>query len=453
VPTSSLTSAITERLSLGASSAAELMQALRVSQTTASRALRELERHQRVLRMGSTRGARYALRRSVAAIGSQWPIYRVDEEGTPRELGALNAIHRDSYYVTADPERIRGVFQAIPYYFEDARPAGFLGRAVPAAYPELGLPPRVVDWTDEHFLTYLTQRGPDTSGNLIVGVEALNRYLAAVQAPAVVSRRDRVTAYPRLATAAMAGALPGSSAQGEHPKFTACLAEGDRRTHVIVKFSPPRSTPTGQRWADLLTAEYLAHRVLDEYGIAACRSSLLDHDDRVFLECERFDRIGAHGRRGVVSLFALDTARYGHLDSWTASAERLAVDSLLSAEDVERIRFLDAFGALIANTDRHLGNVTLFDRHEGSLELAPVYDMLPMLFAPQDDQLVARQFEPVPARAAWLSVWTRARALAESYLDRLAQESRMSADFQQLCAQSLAVLRAMPPRGAPLAAT
>jgi hypothetical protein len=429
------------------------MQALRVSQTTASRALRELERHQRVLRMGSTRGARYALRRSVAAIGSQWPIYRVDEEGTPRELGALNAIHRDSYYVTAGPERIRGVFQAIPYYFEDARPEGFLGRAVPAACPELGLPPRVVDWTDEHFLTYLTQRGADTSGNLIVGVEALNRYLAAVQASAVVSRRDRVTAYPRLATAAMAGALPGSSAQGEHPKFTACLAEGDRRTHVIVKFSPPRSTPTGQRWADLLTAEYLAHRVLDEYGIAACRSSLLDHDDRVFLECERFDRIGAHGRRGVVSLFALDTARYGHLDSWTASAERLAVDSLLSAEDVERIRFLDTFGALIANTDRHLGNVTLFDRHEGSLELAPVYDMLPMLFAPQDDQLVARQFEPVPARAAWLSVWTRARALAESYLDRLAQESRMSADFQQLCAQSLAVLRAMPPRGAPLAAT
>jgi hypothetical protein len=429
------------------------MQALRVSQTTASRALRELERHQRVLRMGSTRGARYALRRSVAAIGSQWPIYRVDEEGTPRELGALNAIHRDSYYVTAGPERIRGVFQAIPYYFEDARPEGFLGRAVPAACPELGLPPRVVDWTDEHFLTYLTQRGADTSGNLIVGVEALNRYLAAVQASAVVSRRDRVTAYPRLATAAMAGALPGSLAQGEHPKFTACLAEGDRRTHVIVKFSPPRSTPTGQRWADLLTAEYLAHRVLDEYGIAACRSSLVHHDDRVFLECERFDRIGAHGRRGVVSLFALDTARYGHLDSWTASAERLAVDSLLSAEDVERIRFLDTFGALIANTDRHLGNVTLFDRHEGSLELAPVYDMLPMLFAPQDDQLVARQFEPVPARAAWLSVWTRARALAESYLDRLAQESRMSADFQQLCAQSLAVLRAMPPRGAPLAAT
>src|SRR4029077_4607188 len=102
------------------------MQALRVSQTTASRALRELERHHRVLRMGSTRGARYALRRSMASIGSRWPIFRVDEGGTPRELGTLNAIHRDSYYVVAGPERIRGLFQAIPYYFEDARPAGFL---------------------------------------------------------------------------------------------------------------------------------------------------------------------------------------------------------------------------------------------------------------------------------------------------------------------------------------
>lgn len=38
---------------------------------------------------------------------------------------------------------------------------------------------------------------------------------------------------------------------------------------------------------------------------------------------------------------------------------------------------------LIANTDRHFGNVTLFDRYEGPFELAPAYDLLPMLFAPQ----------------------------------------------------------------------
>jgi HipA-like C-terminal domain len=445
----SLPTAIAERLSRGASSAAELMQALGVSQTTVSRTLQDLERRHEVLRMGSTRGARYALYRRVAAIGSQWPIYRIDEQGTPHELGTLNSIYRDSYYATADPARIAGLFQSLPYYLQDARPAGFLGRAVPAAYPELALPPRVVDWTDEHFLTYLTQRGTDVAGNLVIGEEALNRMLAAINSPPVVPVKNRVTQYPALAIAAMAGAPPGSSVNGEHPKFAACLAEDERHTNVIVKFSPQRSTPTGQRWADLLTAEYLAHRVLQEYGIAACRSRLLEYDDRVFLECDRFDRIGVDGRRGVVSLFALDTARYGRLDTWTASAERLAAESLLSPKDAERIRFLDAFGALIGNTDRHFGNVSLFDHHQGIFELAPVYDMLPMLFAPQDGQLVVRQFDSMPATAAWLAVWADACNLAEVYWDRIAQEPRVSADFRQLSAQSLSVLRAMQRRRGP----
>jgi hypothetical protein len=424
------------------------MQALGVSQTTVSRALRELEHHHEVLRIGSTRGTRYALHRLVAAIGSHWPIYRIGEDGTPRELGTLNAIHSNSYYATAGPARVVGLFQGLPYYIQDARPAGFLGRAIPAAYPELALPPRVVDWTDEHFLTYLTQRGSDAGGNLVIGMEALNRSLAGINSPPLVSVHDRVTKYPALAISAMAGAPPGSSVNGEHPKFAACVADDERRTHVIVKFSPQRSTPAGQRWADLLIAEYLAHRVLEEYGIAACRSRLLEYDDRVFLECDRFDRIGADGRRGVVSLFALDAARYGRLDTWTASAERLAAESLLSPKDAERIRFLDAFGALIANTDRHFGNVTLFDDYQGKFELAPVYDMLPMLFAPQDGQLVARQFELVPARAEWLAVWASARTFAEIYWDRIAQEPRISADFRHLGTQSLVLLRSMSRRGA-----
>lgn len=379
-------------------------------------------------------------------------MYRVDEEGTPHELHRLNAVYRDSYYMPSGPLRIRGLFEGIPYYLQDARPAGFLGRTVPVMYPELGLPPRVADWTDEHFLVYLTQRGADAVGNLVVGIESLNRYLDGSQAPPFVSTENRATRYPELATAAMEGKAPGSAAHGEHPKFTVCVADGDRRSHMIVKFSPPHSTPTGRRWADLLTAEFMAHRVLEEHGIAACRSALLNSGDRVFLECERFDRLGADGRRGVVSLLAVDTARYGSLDNWTASADRLFADSCLSAEDAERIRFLDAFGALIGNTDRHFGNVTLFDRYEGLFELAPTYDMLPMLYAPENDQLIDRKFEPPVARAEWLSVWSAARTLAAAYWQRLAQEPRVSADFQRLCARSLATLQTMPLRGARLAA-
>jgi hypothetical protein len=316
-------------------------------------------------------------------------------------------------------------------------------------YSELGLPARVSDWTDEHVLIYLTQRGCESVGNLIVGAAALNRYLAALPSTALVPTENRATAYPNCAEAAMAGSLPGSSMHGEQPKFTACLADGNRRTHVIVKFSPTRSTPVGLRWADLLTAEFLAHRVLEGGGISACRSRLLEHADRVFLECDRFDRIGSEGRLGAVSLLAVDASRYGNLDSWSAAAERLAADSLLSADDAEKIHLIDAFGALIANSDRHLGNVTLFDRYEGPFELAPVYDMLPMLFAPLDGQLVHRQFEPPPARAEWLAVWPRARALADEYWSRITQDSSISWDFRRLAAQARARLQANPSRVRP----
>jgi hypothetical protein len=49
---------------------------------------------------------------------------------------------------------------------------------------------------------------------------------------------------------------------------------------------------------------------------------------------------------------------------------------------------------LIANTDRHFGNLAFYDNYNGRFELAPVYDMLPMLFAPEHDQTVARIFQP-----------------------------------------------------------
>jgi len=124
----SLRTTIAERLRRGASSAAELMQALGVSQSTVSRALRDLERRHDVMRIGSTRGARYASYRRVDAIGSQGPIYRIDEEGTASRVGNPE--------LDLSRQLLRGCrscaycrsFQGVPYYLQDARPAGFLGR-------------------------------------------------------------------------------------------------------------------------------------------------------------------------------------------------------------------------------------------------------------------------------------------------------------------------------------
>ncbi|MCX7058212.1 MAG: type II toxin-antitoxin system HipA family toxin YjjJ, partial [Proteobacteria bacterium] len=416
---STVTSAVVAVLGRGPAAAAQLVQSLGVSQATISRAVAELERQQQVLRTGTRRGTRYLLRRARAELGSQWPIFRLDADGTPQPCGTLNAVAPEGYYAAAGPGRLSGLYTALPYYLLDAWPAGFLGRTIPTRHADLELPARVGDWTEDHFLTYLTRRANDSSGDLVVGAEALDRHLTGVDAPLVVTREERHIAYPEFATAAMSGAPPGSSAHGEHPKFTVCLAAGARRTHVLVKFSPPRSSAVGQRWADLLRAEHLAHGLLNENGIASCTSQLLEHGERVFLECERYDRIGATGLRGVVSLHALDTARYGRLDNWTAAADRLFADALLSEEGAERIRLLDAFGALIGNTDRHFGNLSLFDDYANALRLAPVYDMLPMVFAPHDGQVLARAFTPPPARAAWLASWASARRLAEEYWERL----------------------------------
>jgi len=439
-------------LARGPAAALELAQALNIHQSTLSRTLQPLEEAGRVVRLfGRTRGARYGLARIVGTVGSSWPLYAIDAHGAPLELGTLHAIAPGHVAVRGGPPRVEVLTEGIPYFLQDARPAGFLGRAIPAAYPELNLPARVQDWTDDHALSYLTQRGSDNVGNLILGTESLDRYLAGSQRPRVISVDDRAAEYPLLAHAAMSGAPPGSSAHGEHPKFSARLSQGPLTTHVLVKFSPPRDTPLGVRWADLLIAEFIASQVLSEHGISAAHNEVFEFGGQVFLQSERFDRIGAEGRRGAVSLHSIDVARYGMLDRWSLSAQRLHAEQLLSAQDLERITLVDSFGSLIANTDRHFGNITLFDRYEGPLELAPIYDMLPMLFAPQDGQLVERTFEPAGPAAATLSVWPRARDVAEIYWARLCEESRLSEDFRRRCGQCLDAVRQLPRRGIALA--
>ena len=435
-------SSILNILARGPAAAFELAQALDIHQTNVSRTLRPLEQSGQVVRLlGSTRGARYGLAREVGSVGSSWPLYKVDAQGAASVLGTVHAIAPEHFVVRGGPARIEGLTRGIPYFLQDARPAGFLGRTIPAAYPELALPARVQDWNDDHALVFLTQRGSDTVGNLILGTESVDRYLSGAHEPRIIPSEARATHYPVLAQAAMLGAAPGSSAHGEQPKFSARITRSAEVTHVLVKFSPPRDTPLGTRWADLLIAECAASHVLLENGISAARSEVFEFAGQVFLESERFDRLGAEGRRGVVSLHSLDAARYGKLDRWSSSAQRLHAEQLLSAQDLERVRLVDAFGNLIANTDRHFGNITLFDDYESPFELAPIYDMLPMLFAPQAGQLVERPFEAAGATAATLSVWPRARDLAESYWLRLCEEPRLSEEFRRRCEGCLGVLR------------
>jgi hypothetical protein len=163
---------------------------------------------------------------------------------------------------------------------------------------------------------------------------------------------------------------------------------------------------------------------------------------------DRFDRSGVDGRIGVTSLFAIDTHLYGRLDHWIAAASRLYTDRRIDDRSLERVRLVATFGALIANTDRHFGNLAFFDRYDGRFELAPVYDMLPMLFAPEHDQIMARVFEPPIPSSETLRSYGEARSLAQTYWGLCAQDPRISDPFRAICAACAAALQALPRTGA-----
>ncbi len=450
----SLSEQILAQLERGNTSTSNLMQATAVSQSTISRALRRLTNQNQVLMLGSRRGTRYALRRNIDRIGSRWPLRRVDWTGEVHEIGWFYPLAGNQYYLEVDPAvqaagfAYGGLSVGLPHWLQDQRPRGCLGRAVPGRYPALGLPDRVRNWTDDHYLRYLTQRGHDSVSDLLLGDDALDHHLAAVRSHPIVLPQERAARYTALAAEVMAGRLPGAAVHGEAPKFVTHISTPSGPQPALIKFSPPLGSAPSQRWSDLLVAEHVAHEVLRAAGLPACDSSLFQFADRTYLEVLRFDRHGDQGRVGVASLLAIDTAYYGQIDNWIAAATRLHQDQHIDAPTLEQIRLLDTFGALIANSDRHLGNLAFYENYTGHFQLAPVYDMLPMLFAPANDQLIARVFNPPHPVAGTLRIWQSARELAELYWRDLAGHSQVSEDFRDLSNTCLEALAALPRVGA-----
>jgi hypothetical protein len=219
---------------------------------------------------------------------------------------------------------------------------------------------------------------------------------------------------------------------------------GGHMVQALVKFSPPLDAPEGQRWADLLMAEHLAHQHLNSRGVGAVHSRVYRYGGRIFLEIDRFDRVGVEGRRGVTSLAALQVDGPWLPESWSGIALRLSEAGTLPKNDARQIRTIEAFARLIGNTDLGYDNLSLFHHHDGRFALAPVYDMLPMLFAPGTGEAAAIAYEPPQPTAETLDVWPHARRIAESYWERLASEGQLSAGFRGLCAGALAALRAAP---------
>lgn len=403
---------------------------LKISQPTFSRLVQRMR--EEILVVGSGRATQYALKRNIPDIGFVVPLFEVGENGLVSHIADLHGIEPGGFYLEGKKPPWPGRFFAdLPYFMEDLRPSGFLGRLIPKRYPDLRGPDDIRYWNTNHCLKYLTRYGWDLIGNLIIGQPAFERHLQNVDKPiTLVPPHRRRDIYPRLAEQVLAEGPAGSSAGGEQPKFMAVRGDA-QKTPVMVKFSPPLGNPAAKRWADLLVSEHLAHRVLNKHRMVSLKSKIIRGEKRLFLEVERFDRIGLKKRRGIISLFALCMEHAGTLGSWAEMGRKLADQKIMNQALLQQIRRLDLFGDLIANTDKHPSNLSFFTKNLQVENLTPVYDMLPMLYRPEQSQILERRFEPPTPNPAEADIWPSVLNAALDFWRAMGKHPEISGSFKK----------------------
>lgn len=409
--------------------AAELATSLRVSQPTLSRALTSLGAA--IVKIGRGRATRYGLVKTRIGQPARDPLFYFDAEGHAEQIATVYRLESGETFVVGNSNQPwlmganrNGLFDDLPYYLLDMCPQGYLGRLTARALAP-AWPADLMQWQSNHIADYLLTHGHDAPGNLVYG----ELRSSSPPSESVVAEDERAREYRNLVTATLAGEIPGSPAGGEQPKFLATIRSNDGSTHrVIVKFSPPLDTPMGRRWADLLIMEHLALNTLAHAGIPAAHTTLLT-TDRVFLEVERFDRVGRHGRTPLISLSAIDAEFVGGHTSWRATAEALLAQTCIDRATAEQITLLDYFGELIANTDRHFHNLSLTPTDAGMFRLCPIYDMLPMYYAPRNELVEPPPRHIVPRKND--ALWDRAAALALTFWRTTHEDANISSEFKR----------------------
>ena len=410
---------------LGVATAAQLQAALGRSQPTVSRLLAALGAE--LLVLGRGRSTRYALARPHPGLPPRLPLHWVHADGRIEAWGSV-AVAAGSH-VHVEGSGLEMLTQGgLPWLLAPLRPEGFLGRVLAQRLAPQGLDRQPERWTVQQQL-YAASLQPDAPGALVVG-EPVASILPVFSQPADL---DALAAD-------VAATLPaGSSAGGEQAKFLARRADGQA---VLVKFSPPRDTPFGERWHDLLHAESLALQVLHDHGVAVARSQVVQTPARTCLVSERFDRVPSaagrfEGRRHAVPLHAVHEAFVGGpRQHWAATAQALVRQQRLPAEAGPQVEALLRFGRLIGNSDMHFGNLSLWvqpgDVAAGRFTLAPVYDMLPMRWRPdvQTGALDLLPFSPEP-----MDLQSPSQPVAQAFWARAADHPDLSVAFRQLAAQ------------------
>ena len=370
------------------------------------------------------------------------PIHQITHEGISSAalFGTLTALEGGGYIFIGDDNR-SALLESLPWFLQDMRPQGYIGRAFCHAHSDkLGLCNSLSEWSDDDVIYALSMFGEDSPGNLIVGNVAWQQFLTSNQ-EIRLSADGLIDYYDSMVDTAVLGAVPGSAGAGEHPKFIARHIEVDNVRNVIVKFSPLLDGSTvAVRWKDLLIAEHLALETLKAYGLDVPQTRIIISGKRCYFESERFDRVGLKGRIATVSFDAIDNAFIGSHRTWAASANVLRSNGMIDRDCEEQIRLVELFGGCISNTDMHFGNPSFYwvalSSQSVRFRLAPLYDMLPMFYAPEKSAVVHRVFN-LPL----VTEYGKAGELAYSFWNRVSTHENVSDTFKEIAIANAGLLR------------
>jgi len=442
---------IKEYLQRGPATSKEIQALTGLNQTAVARQLKSMG--DRIITLRQGRSPRYAYACNAFGGDDKLPLAMLDVNGHAVLIAHIRPLAHGGFYV----EQVLGLSQALsllllgeggngyyddlPYFLVDLAPQGFLGRQMAAemAGRSGDFPPDPRHWNANHIGRYLISNGDDLPGNFKFGPQALLRIL---HNPTAITREN----YPELAQRVMNGVMPGSSAGGEQPKFTAFCS--DTSSHVIVKFSPKGDSDIARRWRDILITEFYAAQAINQFAAeqqaigelscCAAETTLIELDGRLFLESRRFDRNGENGRLPMVSLQSVDAEFTGLGSDWLSTVNGLYKEKRISAQTVNDVGFLSCFGRLINNTDMHLGNLSLGVNLEAAprtasvFKLLPVYDMCSMGFAPKGSgEVLAYRFSAKELRRCNVAteVFLQAEVVARDFWQSVKNDKRISDEF------------------------
>ena len=283
--------------------------------------------------------------------------------------------------------------KGFPAFVLDIIPAGHAKKSLLKRFNDEKPPEMNLD------LFLLGRCTPSPIGNLRVkeSVEALEDTGAeAFARQEVVERTNDFLEYAYEAGAALGGA---TGAQGEAPKLLlvegrdgmfyadAMLDDSLAQSHSLVKFARNKVTENDK---NILRTEYQYYKAVSSLGLytVSTKGLRLEEAEKPSLWMPRFDRLvegDSVERIAVESVYSLlgntePGSRLKHeavlsklIELWRLNGQDDEVQELI----FEYIR-RDLLNRILGNSDNHGRNTSIF-RHRGRFDLAPIYDLAPMV--------------------------------------------------------------------------